>query len=216
MSSFILCTFTAWEFLCSSASKNLFNMHILKKKICKIIVFRITDFEVLPVCRLRLNRPSGALSGLLELLQWSQLSFQLKYLSTTTSLVVIFLKRNHKILRRFWPQTMEVSLSGWLSDWSEHNASNICPLWKYKILHNTPTAWAHYQLFKRKKNISNPLPSTNTFWFWLVVSEAEQKMILKVRYHRNQTMTPNTSWYLISPTNMDLKHQHLFPRLKCQ
>ena len=29
------------------------------------------------------------------------------------------------------------------------------------------------------------------------MSEAEQNMILKERYHRNQTMTPNTSWYLI-------------------
>ena len=104
--------------------KKPFQHAYFEEKICKIIVFRNTDFEDLPVCRLRLNRPSGALSGLLELLQWSQLSFQLKYLSTTTSLVVIFLKRNHKILRGFWPQTMEVSLSGWLSDWSEHNTSS--------------------------------------------------------------------------------------------
>ena len=129
-------------------------MHILKKKICKIIVFSNTDFEVLPVCRLSLNRPSGALSGLLELLQWSQLSFQLKYLSTTTSLVVIFLKRNHKILRRFWPQTMEfVWLIIWL-EWAQYLlSSKVCPLWKYKILHNTPTASAHNQLsfFRRKK-----------------------------------------------------------------
>ena len=105
--------------------KKPFQHAYFEEKICKIIVFRNTDFEDLPVCRLRLNRPSGALSGLLELLQRIQLSFEFKYLSTTTSLVVIFLKRNHKILRRFWPQSMEVSLSGWLSDWSEHNTSSL-------------------------------------------------------------------------------------------
>ena len=196
-------------------------MHILKKKICKIIVFRNTDFEVLPVCRLRLNRPSGALSGLLELLQWSQLSFQLKYLSTTTSLVVIFLKRNHKILRRFWPQTMEVSLSGWLSDWSEHNTSSPPKSahfenTKYSTIRPQHQPTISCPFLGEKKNISKPLLSNNTFWFWMVVSKTEQNMILKERYHRNQTVTPNTSWYLISPTNMDLKHKHLFPRLKCQ
>ena len=208
--SFILCTITGMGVFVFFESKNLFNMHILKKKICKIIVFRNTDFEVLPVCRLRLNRPSGALSGLLELLQWSQLSFHFKYLSTTTSLVVIFLKRNHKILRRFWPQTMEVSLSGWLSDWSEHNTSSLPTSahfenTKYSTIRPQHQPTINYQLScRKKKNISNPLPLTDTFWFWSVVSKTEQNM------------TPNTSWYLISPTNMDLKHKHLFPRLKCQ
>ena len=178
--SFILCTITAWEFLCSLKVKTFSTCIFWGEKICKIIVFRNTDFEVLPVCRLRLNRPSGALSGLLELLQWSQLSFQLKYLSTTTSLVVIFLKRNHKILRRFWPQTMEVSLSGWLSDWSEHNTSSPPTSahfenTKYSTIRPQHQPTISCPFVGEKKNISNPLPSTNTFWFWLVVSEAEQK-----------------------------------------